>query len=141
MQRLRHWWECHLAELDAEIKTLVGMLKAEENARIKQEADSLTKDEEIHRLSQYNYVVTNKLAEKDRLLKTQGEQLRLMRDRSNQLYAKYSNAEEELQNQGAQLKLLSAHHESLATRMGAPDVDNDVADMQEFDNVVRRSKG
>jgi len=133
--------DSHLAELDAEIKTLVGMLKAEENARIKQEADSLTKDEEIHRLSQYNYEVTNKLAEKDRLLKTQGEQLRLMRDRSNQLYAKYSNAEEELQNQGAQLKLLSSHHDSLASRMGAPDIDNDVADMQEFDNVVRRSKG
>lgn len=133
--------DSHLAELDAEIKTLVGMLKAEENSRIKQEADSLTKDEEIHRLSQYNYEVTNKLAEKDRLLKTQGEQLRLMRDRSNQLYAKYSNAEEELQNQGAQLKLLSSHHESLAQRMGAPDIDNDVADMQEFDNVVRRSKG
>ena len=109
----------YLSSVDSQSKTLVGMIKAEESARQKQAAECLRKDEEIRRLSQYNYEATNKLSEKDRMLRTQGEQLRLMRDRTSQVHNRNVTAQHERHDQRSLLQQLNNNHNQLTTRLAA----------------------
>ena len=107
----------HLSAMDQEVQTMTGMVKTSENARLQQQRDDLARDQELYRLAQRNCETAHALVEKDRMLKMQGEQLRLMRDRSLQVHSRHFMAGLQLQEQGAQLHVLSQRHTQLTCKL------------------------